>query len=176
METGRSMEKVCGVSPLRALGLLVDELEQVCFNLSQFERESNLMIMQADAIVDIPAERVKFFGTTGRMLLPSPATLQAAIADIPAGQLLTTDRLRQRLAAQFKVEAVCPVTTRRSLKALAQTGDGPYWRVINADGGLNADYPGGVTAHADHLREEGIIIDVSGKKPKVSDYQTYLQR
>lgn len=134
------------------------------------------MVMQADAIVDIPAERVKFFGTTGKMLLPSPATLKAAIQTIPTGQLLTTERLRQRLAAQFHVEAVCPVTTRRSLKALAQTDDSPYWRVINADGGLNADFPGGVSAQADHLRSEGVTIDVSGKKPKVSAYQTYLLR
>ena len=134
------------------------------------------MVMQVDAIVDIPAERVKFFGTTGKMLLPSPATLKAAIQTIPRGQLLTTERLRAHLAAHFKVEAVCPVTTRRSLKALAQTGDSPYWRVINADGGLNADYPGGVTAHANHLRAEGVTIDVSGKKPKVSAYQTYLPR
>lgn len=134
------------------------------------------MVMQADAIVDIPAERVKFFGTTGKMLLPSPATLKAAIQTIPSGQLLTTNQLRERLADQFKVEAVCPVTTRRSLKALAQADDSPYWRVLNADGGLNADYPGGVSAHADHLRAEGITVDVSGKKPRVSAYETYLPR
>jgi alkylated DNA nucleotide flippase Atl1 len=138
--------------------------------------EGKSMVMQTDEIVEIPEHRVKYFGTMGKMLLPSPATLKALIRTIPARQLLTTDLLRQRLAVQFKVEGVCPVTTRRSLKALAQDGDVTYWRVINQDGGLNADYPGGVSAHADHLRAEGFTIDVSGKKPKVSDYKAHLLR
>jgi hypothetical protein len=41
------------------------------------------MTMQADLIVDIPAERIKFFGTTGKMLLPCPATVAALIEQIP---------------------------------------------------------------------------------------------
>jgi hypothetical protein len=34
----------------------------------------NNMEPQEDVIVDIPADRIKFFGGTGKMLLPGPAT------------------------------------------------------------------------------------------------------
>ena len=66
--------------------------------------------MQKDSIVDIPEERVKFFGTTGKMLLPSAATVAAVIDKIPAYKLLTTSHLRERLTRQFNVEGTCPVT------------------------------------------------------------------
>lgn len=88
------------------------------------------MIQQEDSIVDIPPERVKFFGTTGKMLLPSAATVAALLSQIPASKLLTTVQLRQKLTAQFKVEGTCPVTTRKALQAVAQDADSrtPYWR------------------------------------------------
>ena len=41
------------------------------------------MTMQANLIVDIPAKRVKFFETTGKMLRPCPATIAALIEQIP---------------------------------------------------------------------------------------------
>jgi hypothetical protein len=38
---------------------------------------SNRMESQKDLIVDIPKERIRFFGGGGKMLLPSPATIGA---------------------------------------------------------------------------------------------------
>ena len=54
------------------------------------------MTMLEDVIVEIPQNRVKFFGTTGKMLLPSLSTIAALIKKIPAHKLITTDLLRQR--------------------------------------------------------------------------------
>lgn len=133
------------------------------------------MALQEDLIVDIPPERVKFFGTTGKMLLPSAATVEALIAQIPTSRLLTTTQLRQKLTEQFNVQGTCPVTTRKALKTVAQDTRSavPYWRVINQNGGLITTFPGGAAAQAAHLRAEGLVIEM-GKTAKVKDFAASL--
>ena len=133
------------------------------------------MALQEDLIVDIPPERVKFFGTTGKMLLPSAATVEALIAQIPTSRLLTTTQLRQKLTEQFNVQGACPVTTRKALKAIAQDAHSaaPYWRVINQNGGLMTTFPGGAAAQAAHLQAEGLVIE-AGKTPKVKNFANSL--
>lgn len=147
-------------------------------NRSHEARKGATMTLQEDAIVDIPENRVKFFGTTGKMLLPSPATIAALIQKIPQHSLITTDRLLKQLAAQFNVQGTCPVTTQKALQALAHEGSKPvaYWRVINKNGGLIARYPGGVEGHAARLREEGFTIDSNGEAPKVKNFRESLVR
>jgi hypothetical protein len=71
-----------------------------------------------DSIVPIPPEREKFFGTKGRMLLPSPRSVATVLAEFPEGTEVTVKLLRTRLAEKFGVEAVCPPTTRKAWKAL----------------------------------------------------------
>ena len=39
-----------------------------------------------DAIVDIPEDRLRFFGGAGKMLLPGPATVAALIEKVPGAQ------------------------------------------------------------------------------------------
>ena len=133
------------------------------------------MTLQEDLIVDIPPERVKFFGTTGKMLLPSVATVEALIAQIPASRLLTTTQLRQKLTAQFNVQGTCPMTTRKALKTIAQDASSiaPFWRVINQDGGLISVFPGGKTAQAARLQAEEKEIEL-GKTPKVKNFAESL--
>src|SRR6187549_3583533 len=103
------------------------------------------MVMQRDEIVEIPENRVKYFGGHGKMLLPTPATVAAVIEKVPASKLITTDLLRRELTEQFDVQGTCPVTTQRALQALSHD-EHPvaYWRVVNANGGLIARFPGGV--------------------------------
>ncbi len=134
------------------------------------------MELQRDEIVDIPANRVKFFGGTGKMLLPSPATIEALIEKIPAHQLLTTELLRQKLTTQFNVQGVCPITTRKSLRAVAHDGEKQvaYWRVINTSGKLIPNFPGGIEGHAALLRKEGFTIDIQGKVPVVQSFTEHL--
>jgi alkylated DNA nucleotide flippase Atl1 len=132
------------------------------------------MLEQEDIIVDIPENRIKFFGGTGKMLLPSPATLAALIKKIPEAKLVTTNLLRKKLADEFKVQGVCPVTTRNALKVVADSSQTPYWRVIKQNGELMAYFPDGVKGHAAHLREEGFTIDKKGKVPKVTNFKESL--
>ena len=47
------------------------------------------MVMLEDAIVDIPENRLRYFGGPGKMLLPSPATIAALIEKIPENKLVT---------------------------------------------------------------------------------------
>jgi alkylated DNA nucleotide flippase Atl1 len=131
---------------------------------------------QEDAIVDIPPNRIRYFGGPGKMLLPSAATVAALIKRIPRHQLLTTDRLRQELTEQFDVQGTCPVTTQKALQTIAHAAnkDVAYWRVINKNGDLIARFPGGVEGHAALLRQEGFTIDATGKVPKVKQFRDSL--
>ncbi len=136
------------------------------------------MEMQQDEIVDIPPHRVKYFGTTGKMLLPSPTTIAAAISKIPAAKLITTSLLRQHLTEQFNVQGTCPVTTQKALREIANNPQYKvaYWRVINQSGGLLSNVPGGAAGHAAHLKDEGFTINTSGKAPKVDHFKQSLIR
>jgi alkylated DNA nucleotide flippase Atl1 len=134
------------------------------------------MELQEDAIVDIPENRVKFFGGTGKMLLPSAATVAALLKRIPEHKLITTNLLCQELAYQFEVRGTCPVTTQKALQAIAHDSSKnvAYWRVINSNGGLIARFPGGAERHATLLKEEGFTIDFKGKTPKVKNFRESL--
>ncbi len=68
-----------------------------------------------DTIVDIPKDRLKFFGGAGKMLLPGPATVAALIEKVPAHKLITTNLLCQKLTQQSNVQGPAPVTTQKSL-------------------------------------------------------------
>ena len=126
------------------------------------------MELLQDAIIDIPERQYGYFGGPGKLLLPSRAAAEAVVRQIPAGKLLTTDRLRQMLADQAGVQGTCPETTRKALRAIgAESSDVPYWRVVKQNGELIAYFPGGVEAQAALLEDEGIRVDRAGKTPKV---------
>lgn len=131
-----------------------------------------------DAIVDIPKDRLRFFGGAGKMLLPSPATVAAFMEKIPAHKLITTNLICQKLAEQFNVRGTCPVTTQKALHEVAHDAGNEvaYWRVIKADGGLIARFPGGAEGQAERLRKEGFTLDSKGKVPKVKNFRESLVR
>jgi 6-O-methylguanine DNA methyltransferase, DNA binding domain len=133
-------------------------------------------VMTEDAIVDIPENRFQYFGGPGKMLLPCPATIATVIEKIPAHQLITTETIQNQLAEQFDVDGTCPITTQRSLQALANDPQThvAYWRVVNKNGGLIARFPGGAAGHAAHLEDEGFSIDTQAKPPKVKQFRESL--
>ena len=134
------------------------------------------MVPQENLIVEIPENRLKFFGGTGKMLLPSPATVAALIEKIPEHKLITTSLLCKELTQRFNVRGTCPVTTQKALQEIAHNAANkcPYWRVINASGGLIARFPGGVGGQAALLRKEGFAIDTKQKVPKVKGFSESL--
>ena len=136
------------------------------------------MVPKEDLIVDIPEDRLKFFGGAGKMLLPSSATVAALIEKIPEHKLITTNLLCKELAQRFKVQGTCPVTTQKALQEIAHDSayECPYWRVVNASGGLIARFPGGAKGQAALLRKEGFAIDTKQKVPKVKGFSESLVR
>ena len=136
------------------------------------------MEQKGDAIVDIPKDRRRFFGGAGKMLLPSPATVAALVEKVPARRLITTNLICQKLAEQFNVRGTCPVTTQKALQEVAHEpgAEVAYWRVIKADGGLIARFPGGAVRQAERLRKEGFTLDSTGKAPKVKNFRESLVR
>jgi alkylated DNA nucleotide flippase Atl1 len=136
------------------------------------------MEQQKDLIVDISEKRQKFFGCSGKMLLPSPATVAAQINKIPEHKLVTADLLQKQLAHQFNVQVTCPVATRKALQAIAKDSSKQvaYWRVIKKNGELFSLFPGGIEGHAARLRKEGFSIDTIGRVPRVHNFSEDLIR
>lgn len=131
-----------------------------------------------DAFKDIAPAQYRYFGGPGRMLLPSPATVAALLQRVPRRRLITTDQLRQALAAQFGVQGTCPVTTRKALEKLASDPKRrvPYWRVINQNGQLSGRFPGGAASQAARLEAEGHTLDTRTAKPRVANFKDSLVR
>jgi len=133
---------------------------------------------QEDLVVDIPQERIKFFGGAGKMLLPGPATVAALIKKVPEHRLITTRLLCQELTDQFKVKGTCPVTTQKAVQAIAHDSieKAPYWRVIQANGSLMSRFPGGVDGQTALLRKEGFAVEKQGRVAKVKNFKENLVR
>jgi alkylated DNA nucleotide flippase Atl1 len=127
------------------------------------------MELQEDVIADISKAREKFFGCSGKMLLPSRKTVEALLEQIPQHQLATTEWIQRTLASQFNVQVTCPVATRKALQTIAKDSSGnlAFWRVVKKNGELMTIFPGGVAVQAARLTQQGFEIDMTGKKPKV---------
>jgi 6-O-methylguanine DNA methyltransferase, DNA binding domain len=136
------------------------------------------MEQQEDVIADISPAREKFFGCSGKMLAPSANTVAAFLQKMPAHKLITTELLRTKLAAQFNVQATCPVALRKALQAIANDAGNKvaYWRVVKKKGELLSSYPGGLNTHAALLSKDGFVVDMTGKAPKVKDFEESLVR
>jgi hypothetical protein len=134
------------------------------------------MELHQDMIVDISKAREKFFGCSGKMLLPSRTTVQALLQSIPQHQLATTELIQRTLAAQFGAQVTCPVTLKKALQAIAKDSSGSlaFWRVVKKNGELMAIFPGGVAVQAQHLTQQGFEIDFTAKKPKITNLKSNL--
>lgn len=132
-----------------------------------------------NAIVDIPKTMEKYFGCSGKMLKPSPASVAALVVLIPKKQVITLDALCKKLAKQFKTEVACPATTEKSLCVAAQESIAnntplPYWRVLKRHGELIRKFPNGIDGHAALLLKEGHQIISTGKSKVVNDFERAL--
>ena len=140
---------------------------------------------QEPKVVDTPPKMQKRFGA-GKMLVPTPALVDALMQKALPGKLVTVNQIRERLAEDFSVDSTCPLTTGIFVRIAAEAAEEylqmgrkditPYWRVIRHDGSLNEKFPGGVEAQAKRLTEEGHIIEPgTGKRPpKIKDFEKSL--
>jgi hypothetical protein len=125
--------------------------------------------------VPVPEPWQKRFGK-GTMVIPRPLDIDKVMRGVHKGKLITVSQIRDQLAAQYKVQAACPMTTGIFMRIVAEAAAEdmragkkritPYWRAIKDDGKLNGKFPGGVKAHASRLRDEGFTIRPGkGKQP-----------
>ncbi|MBV8106893.1 MAG: hypothetical protein JO223_20145 [Hyphomicrobiales bacterium] len=87
-----------------------------------------------------------------RMLYPSQALLEAAIAEAPRGGGALS-AVRRSMAVRYGAEVTCPVTTQRLLRDIAaaavkawESGDHavtPFWRVVDPETPTARLMPGG---------------------------------
>ena len=120
-----------------------------------------------------------------KMLIPTPALVDETVRKVGKGKLVTLGQIRTRLAKKFNADFTCPLTTGIFLRIVAEVAEedkaggkkrvAPYWRVLKDDGTLNPKFPGGDSAQANYLRQEGFSIVKKGKtKLKVKDFESYL--
>jgi hypothetical protein len=121
---------------------------------------------------------------TGTMVIPAPAEVDALMAKIPRGKLITINELRAALAKKHKTTIACPITTgifawiaAHAAEEAADDGETkitPWWRTLKTGGELNPKYPGGMTKLARRLRAEGHRIVTRGKRRFVEGYENSL--
>ena len=141
--------------------------------------------VQQPRVVDTPPKMQRMFGP-GRMLIATPALVDALMRKPSPGQIITVNQIRERLAEDFGADSTCPLTTGIFVRIAAEAAEEcrhlgredttPYWRTLKSDGSLNEKLPGGVEAQARRLREEGHTIDpgTGRKPPRVRDFEKRL--
>jgi len=129
-------------------------------------------------ISDQPEAAARYGGT--KMLIAAPLQYSALMARVPHGKVITSDRIREYLAASAGADFTCPLTAGIFINVCAQaseerdTGSIPYWRTLKAKGELNEKYPEGVDGQRLRLEAEGHAVISRGKRWFVKDYEKDL--
>jgi alkylated DNA nucleotide flippase Atl1 len=121
------------------------------------------------------------------LLITSPRELDAVIRRIPEGRVVTVGAIRTSIAQSHKADDADGAATRACLRIVADaaeeeraTGRGgriaPYWRVVDDDGGMLAELPGGVEVQARALTAEGVTVLHVGKLPRVTTVEHFAWR
>ena len=138
-------------------------------------------------VVPVPPGMQRRHGT-GMMLIPKPLDVEAVMRKVGKRRLATPSRIRDALARAANADCACPFTTGVFVRIVAEAAEEdrlagkkritPYWRIVRENGGLNEKFPGGLSAHAAKLRQEGFTIEPGkGKQPpKVKDFEKYLTK
>jgi 6-O-methylguanine DNA methyltransferase, DNA binding domain len=112
--------------------------------------------LRHDVLVDIPKGHERCFGTSGTMLKPSRASVEAALANMQRGATMTITELRRCLARQHGPDTACPFMTERALMAIAEdaAATAPHWRIVKPNGAAMTYFRGGAAAQTRRLKAE----------------------
>ena len=122
---------------------------------------------------------IALYGGT-RLLIAPPIAYDTIMRRIPAGKLITSDRIRAHLAVRFGADSTCPLTAGIFINIVAKasiergTDETPFWRTLKKDGELNEKYPEGVEGQKKRLEMEGHSVIQKGKRYFVKDYERSL--
>jgi hypothetical protein len=131
----------------------------------------------------VSGKRTGTFGE-GLMLVPAPAEVDAVMAKVPAGKLITVTEIRDTLARKHEADVCCPLATGIFAWIAAHAADEaategeqnptPYWRTLKTGGELNPKYPGGIPLLKERLESEGHRVVQRGKRWFVEGYEESL--
>jgi hypothetical protein len=118
------------------------------------------------------------------MAIPSPMEVNAIMARVPRGKLITINGIRNMIAHKYKADIGCPLTCGifswiAAHAAVEEAAAGrknttAYWRTLKSKGELNPKYPGGIAEQRKRLESEGFRVIQKGKKYIVEGYDRYL--
>lgn len=115
-----------------------------------------------------------------KLLIAPPIAYDELMRKVPAGKLITSDRIRAHLATSFGADNTCPLTAGIFINIVAkaslerETDETPFWRTLKKDGELNEKYPEGMEGQKKRLEMEGHTIIQKGKRYFVKDYEKDL--
>ena len=134
-------------------------------------------------VVEITGKMSQRWGT-GTVAIPAPAEVDAIMAKVPKGELITINEIRAQVARKHKATIGCPITcgisawiaahAAEEAKAAGAKRITPYWRTLKACGEVNPKYPGGVEAQKKLLEAEGHAVVDRGKRSFVLGYEKSL--
>ncbi|MCX7747407.1 MAG: MGMT family protein [Clostridia bacterium] len=142
-----------------------------------------------DADKDLPKievinEKMSKKWGSGTLVIPAPREVDKIMKEIPKGNLITSDLIRQKLARTHNTTIACPLTTGIFIWIAAHAADEaamegktnitPYWRTLKSGGELNEKYPGGIDNQKTLLELEGHKLVNKGKKHYVESFEKFL--
>lgn len=123
---------------------------------------------------------------TGMFVIPAPIEVDAIMAKVPKGKLITINEIRQIVAKKHNATIGCPITTGIFSWIAASAADEaekqgkkqitPYWRTLKTGGILNEKYPGGLKNLKKRLEAEGHTVIPKGRSKHfmVKDFEKSL--
>lgn len=116
--------------------------------------------------------------------IAAPKDINEWTCKVPKGKLISIDVLRKKIAAKYKTDIACPITTGIFAWIVANAAEEereagkkditPWWRILKGDGYLSEKYPGYPSQQKSMLEAEGHKIIHKGKRYFVEDYEKKL--
>jgi len=120
---------------------------------------------------------------TDSMVIAAPLEYDGLMKKVPAGKLVTIDRMMVYMAKKHGAGCACPMTAgifvNISAHASEERGgknETPWWRTLKKDGVLNEKYPGGIESQKIRLEAEGHSISQKGKRYFVENYEEKIYK
>ena len=134
-------------------------------------------------VIKLNARQIKKWGK-GTMAIPSPLEVNAIMKKVPAGKIITINRIREKVAKKHKATIGCPITAgifswiaahaAAEAEKKGKKNTTAYWRTLKEGGVINEKYPGGIEKQAILLEDEGHHVLQKGKKWIIENWEQML--
>jgi len=112
------------------------------------------------------------------MVIAAPVEYDSLMKKVPAGKVITIDRMMAYMAKKHGAGCACPMTAGIFVNIAANASEErggknetPWWRTLKKDGVLNEKFPGGIESQKTRLQAEGHTVIQKGKRHLVEGYE-----